>query len=132
VKKAKQTTWRKILYWAPRIISILFILFLTMFSFDVFGTGAGFWMTLAAFLIHNIPSFVLTALLIVAWRYEIVGGFTFVIAGLLYIAFAIKAAFDDLPWYLALSWSMIIALPAMIIGGLWFANWFYLRKKKAA
>ncbi|MBW2972685.1 hypothetical protein KY359_06630 [Candidatus Woesearchaeota archaeon] len=124
-KKHKVNKW---IYWIPRIASIVFILFLAMFSLDVFGNGYGFWGTLLALFMHNLPSLVLTALLIVAWRYEIVGGIAFVLAGLLYILFVLFAVQDDLPWYTGLSWSMIIAMPAFAIGALWLVCWF--RKKR--
>lgn len=80
-----------VIYWAPRVLSITLIIFLVFFSFDVFGNGLGFWQTLAAFLMHNIPAILLTALLITAWKREIVGAVTFFTAGLLYVTFVISA-----------------------------------------
>ncbi|MBI5880811.1 hypothetical protein HZB90_01640 [archaeon] len=124
----KKPKVNKFIYWI-RIVSIIFILFLAVFSLDVFGNDYGFWGTLVAFLMHNIPVFILTAVLIISWKYEIVGGIAFVIAGLIYIVFVINKVHNGLPWYLALSWSMTIALPAFIIGALWFVNWFMKKKK---
>ena len=54
----------KFLYWTPRILSILFLLFLALFSLDVVGQGYGFWGTIGALFMHNIPVFIL---LIVLW-----------------------------------------------------------------
>ena len=34
---------RRALYWAPRALSILYILFLSMFALDVFSEGRGFF-----------------------------------------------------------------------------------------
>jgi hypothetical protein len=124
----KKPKVNKYIYWIPRIASIAFILFLALFSLDVFGNDYGFWGTLVAFLMHNIPVFILTGLLIVAWRYEIVGGITFVIAGLLYIVFVMNKVYNGLPWYIGVSWSMTITLPAIVIGALWFVNWFMKKK----
>ena len=109
----------KFLYWTPRILSILLILFLALFSLDVFGNGYSFWETIAGLLIHNIPVFILTILLIISWKHELVGAITFILAGLLYII----STLTRVPWYLAVSWSMIIAGPAFLIGILFFINY---------
>jgi hypothetical protein len=114
------------LYWAPRILSLLFVGFLMLFSLDVFDGGYGFWGTLLALLIHNIPAFILLALVIVAWKRELVGAVTFFAAGLLYIFLAFVRG--NIPWYLALSWSMTISGPAFVVGALYLVGW---RKRKA-
>jgi hypothetical protein len=114
----------KFIYWTPRILSIIFILFLALFSLDVFDGKYGFWGTVLALLIHNIPSLVLLGILIISWKYEIVGGVAFIFAGFLYIGLLfIKPQFE---WYM-LSWSLIIAGPAFFIGILFLIGW---RKKK--
>jgi hypothetical protein len=118
----------KFIYWTPRIFSIVFILFLMLFSFDVFGNGYGFWGTLLAFLIHNIPVFILAILLVISWKYEIVGGITFILAGLLYII--LLATRSNFEWYM-LSWSMIIAGPAFFIGILFLIGWRQRKKNNS-
>ncbi|KUK72006.1 MAG: hypothetical protein XD91_1583, partial [Clostridiales bacterium 38_11] len=52
--------------------------------------------------------------------YEIVGGIVYIGAGLLYIGMTFTQA--DIPWYMALSWSISIALPAIFIGVLFMIN----------
>lgn len=69
----------KILLWVTRIIAILAILFMMMFSLDVFEGNEPFIRQLPAFLKHNIPAFMLIIALIVAWRYEIAGGLIFIL-----------------------------------------------------
>ena len=124
--KKKVGKW---LYWTPRILAIAYILFLALFSFDVFGNGYGFWLTLAGFLIHNIPSFFLTIILVISWRYEIVGGIAFILAGLLYTVLVLVKAFSTSPpqWFMVF-WPVPIACPAFLVGILFLINWF--RKKK--
>jgi hypothetical protein len=51
-------------HWMPRVLSILFIIFLSIFSFDVFGQGSGFWKALAALLVNNVPSLALIVILV--------------------------------------------------------------------
>ena len=113
----------KFIYWIPRIISILFILFLTMFSLDVFDGNYGFWGTIVGLFMHNIPVFILIIVLIISWKYEIVGGIMFILAGLLYILLLL---FNNFEWYM-LSWIITIAGPAFIVGILFLINW---RQKK--
>lgn len=110
----------KYIYWIPRILSIVFILFLSMFGLDVFENNFGFWRTMLGLFMHLIPSMILIITLIISWKYEWVGGTVFICAGLLYIFLSFRA---EIPWYLALSWSSIIAIPAITIGILFFANW---------
>lgn len=68
---------KKILYQLPRGLSVLFIAFISMFALDVFGQPQWF----LALLIHLIPSFILTALTVIAWKNERVGGWIFVVVG---------------------------------------------------
>ncbi len=97
-----------------------------MFSLDVFEPGLSVWQIVISLFMHNIPVFILAIVLGISWKYEIVGGIFFILAGLLYIIFASLRA---PAWYLALSWGLIIAGPAFFIGILFLINW---RKKKTA
>lgn len=114
----------KILYWLPRILSILFICYLMIFSFDVFEAGKSVAEVSIGFLIHNIPSIIMTILLVIAWRKDIVGAVSYFGVGLLYILSVVFGAVNSgLQWYLAITWSLTIAGPAFIIGVLFFINW---------
>ena len=72
----------KVLYWIPRVLTILSILFMTMFSFDVFGGDESFGAKMLGFLIHNIPVLILIAILIIAWKWEVAGGALFIVASI--------------------------------------------------
>jgi hypothetical protein len=113
----------KIIYWMPRVLSILFILFLTMFSLDVFDGDYGFFGTILGLLIHNIPSFVLLGILIISWKYEIVGGVAYILAGMAFIVLRLAPENAD-PWYMILLTSLIISGPAILIGILFLIGWF--------
>ena len=118
----------KLLFWTQRILSILFICFLTLFSLDVFEPGKSVGEILLGLLMHNIPSIIMIVLLVIAWKKEIVGAVSYFAAGLLYIGLVtFRVINSDLPWYLAISWSLTIAVPAFIIGVLFLINW---KKKK--
>lgn len=113
----------KFIYWVPRVISILFIIFLAMFSLDVFTPGATAKDIIIGLFMHNIPALILVVVLIISWKYEVVGGIVFILAGLVYI---IMVAIRQ-PWPLVLTWSLTIAGPAFLIGILFMITWF---KKK--
>ncbi len=115
----------KFVYWTPRILSIIFILFLAMFSLDVFEGNHGFWGTVVGLFMHNIPVFILSILLIISWKHEIVGAIAFILAGIIYIILLLMN--NQFEWYM-LSWSVTIAGPAFLVGILFLINW--LRKKK--
>ncbi len=116
----------RFLYWTPRVVSILFILFLMMFSLDIFEGNYGFWGTILGLFMHNIPALILAVVLLMSWRQEWIAGVVFTLGGVLYMILTIRSGIE---WYIALSWSLIIAGPAFVIAGLFFANWF-LKKKK--
>lgn len=111
----------KFVYWAPRILAILFILFLAMFSLDIFDGNYGLWGTIVGLFMHNIPALILLAVLIISWKYEIVGGIVFILAGLAYIIMIMMN--QTFEWYM-LSWALTIAGPAFLVGILFLINWF--------
>lgn len=121
----------RIIYWAPRILAILFIAFLSLFSLDVFDMGLGLWKTVLGLLMHNIPSFVILACLLLAWKHEGPGGIAFIAAGTAYIGglLATILSSSPRPWQM-LTWSLYIAAPAFLIGALFIIGW-YRKKKKA-
>lgn len=120
----------KFVYWTPRILSIMFLLFLAMFSLDIFEGNYGFWGTIGALLMHNIPVFILAIILWISWKREIVGGVGFIFGGILYIATIliniIKTGFE---WYY-LAWVLQISGIAFLIGILFLVGWFKKNKNK--
>jgi len=113
------------LVWVPRILAILFIFFISLFSLDVFEMEGSFLQKVGGFLIHNIPTFILLVVLIISWKYELVGVVVFLLAGIFYIGMAVRNAPNI---FMALSWSTVIAAPAILISILFFLNW--MKKKK--
>jgi hypothetical protein len=110
----------KWLFWTPRILTIAFLAFLSLFALDVFDGKHGIWQTLLAFLIHLIPVFVLMIILALAWRWEWIGALLYAAAGLLYVCWVVSGS---RPAVVKLSWIATIAGPAFIIAALFLANW---------
>lgn len=76
---------KRVLFWAPRILSILVAAFVSIFAFDVFDQGYTIWEAIAALAMHLIPTAVILVALAIAWRWEGVGGLLFLALGVLYI-----------------------------------------------
>src|SRR3989344_4685594 len=91
----------KFIFWTPRILAILFILFLAMILLDV---------------------------LIISWKHEIVGGIAFVLAGIAHMISSVVRADVD-PWYISAAFSLIIDVPAFFIGILFLIGWRQKRKR---
>jgi hypothetical protein len=98
----------KILYWVPRILTILAILFMMMFSLDMIGENIPLGKKLLGLLIHNLPALILAAILVVAWKKELIGGLLFIVA---FIAASIFfRSFSGNPG------SLIVILPFLLTG----------------
>jgi len=118
----------KWIYWIPRILSIIFLLFLAMFSLDIFDACNGFFECALGLFMHNIPVFVLAILLWISWKHELVGAITFFIAGFLYIAqLTVTMIINGFELYY-IPWSLTIAGPAFLVGALFLIGWMKKRK----
>ena len=107
---------KRLLFWTPRILCLLFAGFISLFALDVFGEARGFWPTLVALAIHLIPTWMVLAILAVAWRWEWVGGVLFNSLGAFYV----------LTTWGRVHWSAYVAIggPLFLMGALFLANWF--------
>ena len=83
LKKLVQSKMKTtIMHWLPRCIVILSILFVSVFAFDTFSSNNNIWQQLIEFLIHLIPSYILLIVLIIAWKFELIGGIIFILISL--------------------------------------------------
>lgn len=120
-----------VFHWLPRIICILAILFVSIFALDAFAPGLTIWQQLGAFFMHLIPSFVLLAFLIVAWKWEFIGGilFTIIGIGMSPFVFLLNLNRNHFSVWQSISIVMVITFPFVIVGILFLVSYF--RKKKA-
>ena len=109
-------TTKRLLFWTPRILCILFAGFVSLFALDVFGPGQPVWRQILGFLIHLIPVYVLVIVLVVSWRWEWVGGVVFPALGIYYI-YMTRGRYP-LPTYLLMSG------PPILVGAMFMAGWF--------
>jgi hypothetical protein len=81
-KKKLKINWNKILFLTPRILAIIYVVFIGVFSFTS-GTG----ITIAKI----IPALLIAILLIFTWKKPVTGGIIFLVLGVLFVLFIEKA-----------------------------------------
>jgi hypothetical protein len=116
----------------PRILCILAILLISMFALDSFSPERTFLQNLGAFLTHLIPTFVLVALLIAAWQWELVGGIAFMVIGLAMSPFIYSRNFHmNHSVGKSLEVLLIVTVPFIIVGILFIVSHFMKKKQNS-
>ena len=120
----------RVLYWLPRIICIIGILFISMFSIDALNSELTLWQQILSLSMHLIPSFVLILLLLLSWKRELIGGIIFMIIGLGFspIIFIHNFKMNQSIW-MSLGVILVITIPFVIVGVLFIVS--HYRKKKS-
>jgi len=119
----------RVFHWLPRIICILAILFISLFAADAFAPGLTIWQQLGGFFIHLIPSFILLAFLIIAWKWELIGGIIFMVISLVLSPFVFMLNYHrNHSVGVSLGIILIITFPFIVVGILFIVS-HYLKKK---
>ena len=120
----------KIIHWSPRVICILAILFVSMFALDAFNPELTVWQQIGGFAMHLVPSFILLVFLIIAWKWELVGGILFTLIGIVLSPFVFKMNYN-MNQSVSMSIGIIAAItfPFIVVGVLFIIS-HYLKKKQ--
>jgi prolipoprotein diacylglyceryltransferase len=120
----------KLLHWIPRILVILAILFVSMFALDSFSSERTLWQNAGAFLMHLVPSFVLTGILIVAWKWEKIGGIILTVVGIVLsiLVFMLNFKRNHSLW-MSLLIVLMICIPFVVAGVLFIISDYRKRKE---
>lgn len=115
----------KLLYWIPRVLTILSILFMLLFSLDAFSGNETAGRKLLGFFMNSIPVLILTGILLIAWKWELAGGILFILsfiaAAVYFKSFSVNPA------------SLIVITPFLITGILFLLHYFlYVRRRGEA
>ena len=116
------TRVKRALFWTPRVLCIIFAVFLSLFALDVFGEGRGFWETALALLIHLVPVYLVVVALVIAWRWEWIGAILFVALALFYLL-----------WFWGrFHWSayLVISGSLFMLGVLFLLNWIFRAERR--
>jgi len=108
---------KNILFWLPRILCILFAIFLSLFAFDIFNEGYEVRETVLALLIHLIPVIIVVAVLVLTWRRQWIGALLFPTLALAYPVLSRGKQY----------WMgyLVISGPLVLLGVLFMLNWIY-------
>jgi hypothetical protein len=111
-----------LLLWIPRILCILFGVFISFFALDVFGNNAGFWKTFLDLVMHLIPTFLIIIILILSWKWPWIGGISLILLGIAYIMWSLQSGRG----------SYIIYMPLFLTGIFYLVSWFLRKEIKQA
>jgi hypothetical protein len=115
-------TLQKTLFRTPRVLGILFILFVSLFALDIFDMNLGLWGTIVGLFMHLLPSITLTIALVLAWKYEWVGAILFALVGVWFLSISTPG---DVMFYI-----VFIGVP-LLIAALFLLGWIYRGKIRA-
>jgi hypothetical protein len=110
---------KRLLLWTPRVLSILFALFVGLLSVAVFGAFSNTFLVTLRYLL---PSIIILFVLPFAWKWEWTGAIVYFILGIAYMAFV---------WDTQLSMgdnlilTSFITGPLILIASLFFLSWYY-------
>ena len=117
----------RLLYWSPRIISVAFAVFLSLFALEAFNQVHGAGRILLAFSMDLIPALVIVAALIVAWRWEWIGAVLFFLAAVYY-----AWSWTVPPRHI--HWAPIVGIsgPLLVMAALFLVSWIERSKVRLA
>ena len=105
----------KILFFVPRILMIVYIIFISMFAFDVFNENQMFLESLIELCIQLIPSIMLSIILWYAWNNQKNGGFLLIGVGVIFTLF--------FELYTNFTTFLMLGVPIFISGILFLLNY---------
>jgi hypothetical protein len=110
--------------WIPRGLMILFVVYLTMFSFDVFEMEGTLLAKLGGFVMHSVPSIVLAAFVALTWKVPLIVG---IVDLVLAVAYTVLVWSQGSP-----QMAPGLALPLAVVGALFIIAHDLERKARAA
>jgi len=112
-----------LLHWAPRVLAIVAILFVSVFSLDAFSPGMALKDQILAWLMHMIPSFLLIVILVIAWKWENIGGIIFLSIGMAFTPFIFWGNYsNNHSLWMSLFIVLTITFPFIVVGGLFILS----------
>ncbi len=105
----------QLLHWTPRVLGILFAVFISLFALDVFEEGEPLSRMLLGFAMHMIPTALVVIAVLVAWRWPAVGGLLFIALG---VAYAVMVHGKENVWAL-----VAIGGPLLLVGLLFVVDY---------
>ena len=99
---------QRAIWWTPRVLGLVLTLFLAMFALDAFGPDTKPLDAALGFIIHLLPAGLMLGVVLVAWRWEWVGGVLFFL-----LAFGYGVMTRG-----RVSWMLVVSVPMIVVGAL--------------
>ena len=110
----RKINWKKTIPWIPRIIAILYIIFITIFAFDESVISLPWF-------VHLMPTIILALIVIFTWKRPLAASIIFLVLG-----FGFTLIFRT---YSNLLTFLLISLPLILIGILFLLERLFIKKK---
>lgn len=110
----------KTINWLPRILGVLFSVFLGLFATDVFNEAYKIRQAIGAFIIHLLPSIFLFTFTLIGWRWPRWGAFLFTVTGVTFLTY-----FHN-PWQI----DLILVAPQFLVAILFGISFLLKNKNK--
>jgi hypothetical protein len=111
----------RLLPWIPRVLGIGLALFLSVFALDAFGPDKTFVQSLPGFVVHLTPALIVLALVLLSWRWELVGGIALIGLSFAYAYWARRH----------LSWILVVSGSLLNVGLLFLLSWMQRIRSRA-
>lgn len=117
------------LHWLPRIICMLGIYFISKYAINSMESYLTVWQQILTLMFHLIPCVLLGALLVIAWKWELIGGILFTVIGLVLTPIIFKHNYN-LNESIATSLGVVtmFTFPLIIVGNLF--TFSYIKRRK--
>jgi formate hydrogenlyase subunit 3/multisubunit Na+/H+ antiporter MnhD subunit len=121
----------RITRWVARIICLLAIFLISMLAFDVFSSELTVWQQIIALLRHLIPTFIMIAILIIAWKWERLGGIILILSGIVFCIMVFNINYNQRHFSLVQSLINVslVCLPFVIAGVLFIVSHYSSHKQ---
>jgi hypothetical protein len=107
----------KFIFWTPRIAGIVIVLFVSSFALDVFGMEGSIWEKIVGFIIHMLPSILMSVFIALAWKRDWLGFVGFTLAAILFLRTLLG---NPESW---LGMLLLFSGPMAAIAALFWASW---------
>ncbi len=101
------------LFWAPRVLVMVFVVLIAIPSINVFQEHLGFWQTILGLAVHLRSALGVIVVLVIAWRWERIGAILIAAAGACFV----YAGRAPLPF------KVFLCLLCFVVAGLFLLSW---------
>jgi hypothetical protein len=113
-------TFNRVVVVASRVLGLAFAGFLTIFALDAFDEGLPLPAAIGTAAVHLIPAAIVLAMVVLAWRWPLVGAMGFLAAAALYAWIAPTGRFD---------WIAVISGPLALVGAGFLGTSLAMRRR---